>query len=78
MREIREIQRTLLSYYKRHKRSRDVFNALENDFNKLKKETYQLHDGKMINNQIPLSDLNSVIIRGNALKGLKSFKLLAE
>lgn len=71
--DIKEIQRTLLSYYKRHKRSRDVFNALENVFNKLKKETYQLHDGKMINNQIPLSDLNSVIIRGNALKGLKSY-----
>lgn len=71
--DIKEIQRTLLSYYKRHKRSRDVFNALESVFNKLKKETYQLHDGKMIHNQIPLSDNNSVIIKGNLLKGLKSF-----
>ena len=71
--DIKEIQRTLLSYYKRHKRSRDVFNALENVFNNLKKETYQLHDGKMIHNQIPLSDLNSVIIKGNLVKGLKSF-----
>jgi len=71
--DIKEIQRTLLSYYKRHKRSRDVFNALENVFNKLKAETYQLHDGRMIHNQIPLTDANSVIVKGNLLRGLKSF-----
>lgn len=71
--DIKEIQRTLLSYYKRHKRSRDVFNALENVFNKLKTEAYQLHDGRMIHNQIPLTDLNSVIVKGNLLRGLKSF-----
>ncbi|GLX86995.1 hypothetical protein tloyanaT_32480 [Thalassotalea loyana] len=71
--DIKEIQRALLSYYKRHKRSRDIFNAIEITFNKLKSESYQLHDGKMINNKIPLSNVDSVIIKNNKLHGIKSF-----
>jgi hypothetical protein len=73
--DIKVVENTLLAYYKRHKRSRHVFNAMETLFNKLSAEALECHDGKLNKNYISLSldeGKQSVSLQNNLLIGLKS------
>ena len=73
--DIKEVERTLLTYYKRHKRSREVFNVMESMFNELRDESIACHDGRLNHNHIPLvlnEKVTSVVLLANPLIGLKS------
>lgn len=73
--DIKVVENTLLAYYKRHKRSREVFNAMETLFNALSKETQECHDDRLNSNYIQLSlevGKQSIMLQNNSLIGLKS------